>query len=154
MRIANSLMPAHQYNTWSNHACAIWPARERIMAAYSSSHADSRPDSRPDTRPDSEDCPLIKKPSTKSVVWNYFGLQADECSKVLTEREDKPVCRSCQKTVLAKGGNTTNLLTHLRDHHPDLYVEAAPSSSRATSRRQPTLQEVVTKGKAYDPKSD
>ena len=98
---------------------------------------------------------LIKKPSTKSVVWNYFGLQTDEDGRILPEKEDKPVCRACKKAVLAKGGNTTNLLTHLRDHHPELYAEAAPSISRATSspRHQPTLQEVVTQGKAYDPKS-
>ena len=121
------------------------------MAAYSNSS------SRADTCPEySEDFPLIEKPATKSVVWNYFGLQADESGKVLTERErgDKPVCRSCKKAIPAKGGNTTNLFTHLRHHHPDLYTEAAPSSSRVTSRwHQPTLQEVVTKGKAYNTKS-
>ena len=52
------------------------------MAAYSNSS------SRADTCPEySEDFPLIEKPATKSVVWNYFGLQADESGKVLTERE-------------------------------------------------------------------
>ena len=52
------------------------------MAAYSnsSSHADTCPEY-------SEDFPLIEKPATKSIVWNYFGLQADESGKVLTERE-------------------------------------------------------------------
>ena len=72
--------------------------------------------------------------------------------RILPEKEDKPVCRACKKAVLAKGGSTTNLLTHLQDHHPELYAEAAPSISRATSssRRQPTLQEV---GKTYDLKS-
>ncbi len=97
----------------------------------------------------------MKKPNTKSIVWNYFGLQVDEDGKILPQEEDKPVCRACKKAVPAKGGNTTNLLTHLRDHHPELYAEATPSSSRATSssRCQPTLREVVTKGKAYDSKS-
>lgn len=62
----------------------------------------------------------------------------------------KPMCRVYKKAVLAKGGNTTNLLIH-----PELYAEAAQSISRATSssRCQPTLQEVVTQSKAYDPKS-
>lgn len=93
---------------------------------------------------------LIKKPGTKSVVWKYFGMQTDEDRRTLPEKEDKPMCRACKKAVLAKGGNTTNLLTH-----PELYAEAAQSISRATSssRRQPTLQEVVTQSKAYDPKS-
>ena len=50
---------------------------------------------------------LIKKPSTKSVVWNYFGLQD---GRILP---DKLMCRVCKDAVLAKGGNTMNLLTHL-----------------------------------------
>ncbi len=105
------------------------------------------------------DCPassqsLVRKPHAKSVVWNYFGLQVDEDGKILPE-EDKPTCRACKKAVSAKGGNTTNLLTHLRDHHPELYAEAAPSSSRTTpsSKRQTTLREAIAKGKAYDHKS-
>ena len=32
---------------------------------------------------------LIKKPSTKNVVWNYFGLQTDEDGRILP---DKPEC--------------------------------------------------------------
>ena len=49
-------------------------------------------------------------------------------------------------------GNTSNLLTHLCDHHSDLYSEITPSSSQA-AKHQPTLQEVVAKGKKHDPKS-
>ena len=58
-----------------------------------------------------------------------------------------PVCRSCGKSLPAKGGNTTNLLTYLRDCHPDLYAEASPkvakksatAASSANINRQPTL---------------
>ena len=55
----------------------------------------------------------------------------------------------------AKGGNTSNLLTHLRDHHPDLYAEAIPHCSHTTkaTKHQPTLHEVIDKTKKYDPKS-
>ena len=59
---------------------------------------------------------LVKKPNTKSSVWTYFGLEADESDKPLRDKEDSPVCRACKKSVLAKGGNTSNLLTHLYDH--------------------------------------
>ena len=55
---------------------------------------------------------LVKKPNTKSSVWTYFGLEADESDKPLRDKEDSPVCRACKKSVLAKGGNTSNLLTH------------------------------------------
>lgn len=95
---------------------------------------------------------LVKKPNTKSIVWNYFGLKANENNIPLPEEEEKPVCRTCKKGVPAKGGNTSNLLTHLRDHHPDLHAEAVPHTSHS-ARCQPTLQEVVDKSKKYDPKS-
>ena len=95
---------------------------------------------------------LVKKPNCRSVVWNYFGLKANEYGIPLSEEEERPICRTCQKVVPAKGGNTSNLLTHLRDHHPLLHAETVPHTSHAT-RRQPTLQEVVDKSKRYDPKS-
>jgi len=47
-----------------------------------------------------------------------------------TGEEQKPVCRSCGKVVLAQGGSTTNLLMRLRDHHPQLHVEAMGALSR------------------------
>ena len=54
----------------------------------------------------------VKKPNTiaKSSIWTYFGLEADESDKPLCDTEDSPVCRACKKSVLAKGGNTSNLL--------------------------------------------
>ena len=64
---------------------------------------------------------LVKKPNTKSSIWTYLGLEADESDKPLPDKEDSPVCRACKNSVLAKGGITSNLLTHLRDHYPDLY---------------------------------
>ena len=85
--------------------------------------------------------PLVKKPNSKSIVWNYFGLKADEYNVPLPSEEERLFCRSCKWAVAAKSGNTSNLLTHLRDHHPDLYAEAVPQCSKAT-RHQPTLQEV------------
>ena len=60
---------------------------------------------------------------------------------------------------MAKGGNTTNLFTHLRDHHPQLHVEATRVlSSKATAvqsckMRQASLTEVVESSRRYDLKS-
>ena len=58
---------------------------------------------------------LLKKPNTKSSVWTYFRLEADESDKPLCDKEDSPVCRTCKKSVVAKGGNTkpfNSLLFH------------------------------------------
>ena len=95
---------------------------------------------------------LAKKPHCKSVVWNYFGLESNENDVPIKEKEDKPVCRACNKTVLAKGGNTSNMLTQLRDHHLELYAEAQPMCSQSGSR-QPTITEAFDRGKKYDARS-
>ena len=56
---------------------------------------------------------VVKKRNTTRVVWDYFGLRANPDGSVVQGEADYPVCRSCGKSVLAKGGNTMNLLTHL-----------------------------------------
>ena len=50
---------------------------------------------------------LVK--NAKSIVWNYFGLKVDGNGIILKEHENRPVCRTCNKSVLCKGGNTSNL---------------------------------------------
>lgn len=103
---------------------------------------------------------LTRKKNAKSVVWDYFGIRVGEDGLPVPGEEQKPVCRSCGKVVLAKGGNTTNLLlTHLRDHHPQLHVEATrvlsrnPVVAEAGKKCQASLDEVVEKSRRYEPKS-
>ena len=86
------------------------------------------------------------------MVWNYFGLESNENDVPIKEKEDKTVCRACNKTVLAKGGNISNMLTHLHDHHPELYAEAQPMCSQS-GYQQPTITEAFDKGKKYDARS-
>ena len=85
---------------------------------------------------DSEQPRLVRKPHCKSVIWNYF---ADENDIPIKEKEDNPVCLTCKKTMLAKGENTSNMLTHLQAHHVELHAEAQPTSLQ--SHRQPTITE-------------
>ncbi|XP_069573884.1 uncharacterized protein [Brachyistius frenatus] len=70
---------------------------------------------------------LVSKPKSKSIVWLYFGLKADERGLPLNTGE--AVCRLCRKIVLAKGGNTTNLRSHLRRRHRADFFEAASSTT-------------------------
>ena len=67
---------------------------------------------------------LVRKPQAISVVWDYFGLKTNQNGTVIVTEEQKPVCRTCHKSAPAKGGNTSNLMAHLKEHHPELYVEA------------------------------
>ena len=63
-------------------------------------------------------------------MWEYLGLKAGSDGRVVSIESQVPVCRLCGKSVPAKGGNTTNLLTHQRDHHPDVYAEASPKIAK------------------------
>ena len=66
---------------------------------------------------------LVKKKKTKSPVWSYFGLKANESGIVSDADLDRPICRQCYKPVPAKGGNTSNLFWHLRENHAKSYAE-------------------------------
>ena len=54
---------------------------------------------------------------TKSAVWAYFGYYKNAQGQLV--EDGSPICRSCEKKVVATGGNTSNL----RDHHPALFSE-------------------------------
>ena len=104
---------------------------------------------------------LVKKPNSKSVIWNYFGVSADDTGRPIDGSEKKPICRTCNKQVPSKDANTSNMFAHLRDVHPLLYKEAMktkeattrPTSSTQRDHKQPTLQSVIEHGMHYDPKS-
>ena len=51
---------------------------------------------------------------------------------------DKPVCRECFAEVRAKLGNTSNLYSHLKTKHPDLYADLQKSSQ---SKKQSSIQQ-------------
>ncbi len=60
--------------------------------------------------------------------------------------------------MLARHGNTSNLLSHLKANHGKLYAEVkatmaskttAPTSSRVVSANQPTMEKVIEKCQSY-----
>ena len=59
---------------------------------------------------------LLAKPKALSPVWAHFGFEANEDGK--PKSKDRVVCRLCKCHVVSKGGNTSNLFSHLRVHHP------------------------------------
>ena len=58
---------------------------------------------------------LVKKKNTKSVVWNYFGIKADENGVQIPGEDTRPICRTC---------------LHLRDGNPALYKEAMKTQAK------------------------
>ena len=71
----------------------------------------------------------IVKKNTKSPVWSYFGLKANE-NGCVSEDVDQPVCCESGKVVPAKGGNTSNLFWHLKEHHHTSYDEISLNSRK------------------------
>ena len=59
---------------------------------------------------------ILARPNTRSPVWEYFRLEANE--KGQPANSDKAVCWLCKKLMMGKGGNTSNMRVHPKNHHP------------------------------------
>nr|XP_055065221.1 E3 SUMO-protein ligase ZBED1-like [Misgurnus anguillicaudatus] len=102
--------------------------------------------------------PPAKK--TKSAVWEFFGYRKHSDGHGL-EEEGRPTCKTCLKRVSARGGNTSNMIAHLREHHPSRFAKfkgssissSKGSSTSKASTDQPTIQQTFEKQIAYAPKS-
>ena len=60
---------------------------------------------------------FVAKKGTTSFVWNFFGVKKNNDSD-----KDTAFCRLCRKSVLARGDNTSNLTSHLRNNHAKEYA--------------------------------
>ena len=113
----------------------------------------------------------MRKPRAVSVAWDYFGLKTNKNGTIVVTEEQKPVCQTCHRSVPAKGGNTSNLMAHLKEHHPELYAEALLSqksskdgisgskqnvtkpAEAAGMPKQPTIIDLVEMSKKYNSNS-
>ncbi len=71
---------------------------------------------------------LTEKCGTKSAVWKYFSLIVDYSGG--GSQQDNPVCQIGGVQVRAATGNTSNLLSHLKNlpyHTKNWYGSWAPS---------------------------
>lgn len=71
---------------------------------------------------------MIAKTRAKSQIWKYFGLPADENGLRLDN--DITICKTCMKPIRGAGGTTSNMINHLRVHHPLQYSEMAKRSDK------------------------
>ena len=102
---------------------------------------------------------IVPKRRVVSPVWDYFGLRADNEGKVIDE--GVAVCRRCSSNVRASGGNTSNLLSHLRAHHPSQYTQVLQSqkckekekplnASSSSATNQSSIPELFTRAQKYE----
>ena len=70
---------------------------------------------------------LLEKPNTKVTIWKYFGFQSNESGKIADMNQ--PICKRCLQKVLTKHSCTTNLYSHFKKYHPELYDGVKPQTS-------------------------
>ena len=98
----------------------------------------------------------MAKSGTKSIVWDYFGFECGRDGKVIDD--GRATCRICRRRAMAKQGNTSNLLSHLRNYHSKLYLEVKAAMAKGskppppTGMAQPTLAETVENSQKYERK--
>ena len=103
---------------------------------------------------------IVPKKRVVSPVWDYFGLRADDEGKVIDD--GVTVCWRCNSNVRASGGNTSNLLSHLRTHHPSQYTQVLQAqkakakendkslNASSSSTSQVSILELFIKGQKYE----
>lgn len=98
---------------------------------------------------------LLPKRGGTSMIWLHFGFKTSD-----TEQKTA-VCKLCDKTIPAPGGNTTNLFYHLKKVHGMEYrrtpkIRAKPSSGTAGAScekktySQPQIKQSFANGTPYE----
>ena len=99
---------------------------------------------------------LLSKIGTKSVAWNYFGLKKGSDGNAIDG--GGAICQTCRRRVLAKYGNTLNLMSHLKINHPKLYEDAMKTAKTSRSKSvsvsvgQSTIEETIERTQKYERK--
>ena len=86
---------------------------------------------------------LLPKLGTKSSIWCYFGLREDGGKAV---DDGKVVCRLCYRSVMAKSGNTSNIMAHIRNNQKAIYSQLKmPISAQAAATSNLPQQQTIKK---------
>ena len=81
----------------------------------------------------SDDVQIVDKPGTKSQIWKYFGLHADQNGKPVNN--GIAVCQICHSNILAKTGNILNFISHFHLKHPRCTPRVVSSLSPPAVKR-------------------
>lgn len=86
-----------------------------------------------------EATPELEDPpnSLRSPVWEHFGFPVHINEGQRQVDKSRAVCRHCHTEIGYAAGNTTNLLTHLKRHHPTVKI-------MATRRKSSVVQTQIT----------
>jgi len=71
--------------------------------------------------------------SFRSKVWAHFGFKVTDHGGKKVRVPDITICRHCSSDVSYKTGNTTNMISHMKRHHSEIFGE---ESAQACSRKE------------------
>ena len=100
---------------------------------------------------------IVPNPTAKTDVWEHFGYPGDESGGIATK--SKVICRHCKKSMPYKN-NTTNLYTHLDNHHKKVYAtlsyykQQQSSTAQKSQHHQLSLQETIKKTQSLSRSSE
>ena len=82
----------------------------------------------------------MPKPGSKSTIWEYFGYKQDGDGKLI--EDDGIFCNICHRSVSAKSGNTSNLMSHLKNNHKSVHAQLKTAkTSSSTAAKQPSSKQ-------------
>ncbi|XP_052413836.1 E3 SUMO-protein ligase ZBED1-like [Carassius gibelio] len=92
---------------------------------------------------------LVPKRRSTSKIWQFFGFKRDD------HMQTEVICKTCKSRVATKTGNTSNLFSHLKAKHNDLYqlcsAEKSSSSGESTLVHQPKQQSISSSFESITP---
>ena len=105
---------------------------------------------------DSSSSSIASKQNTSLPMWTYFGVKVDEEGKATDD--GVVICRICNMAVKVRGSNTSNLVLHLKVHHPLKHVEVVMKrelkkcgfSSKSVSLEQTTISCAFERARKYE----
>ena len=81
---------------------------------------------------------LLPKSHTKSAAWQYFGLKSKD-GKVIDD--EQVFCKICNRGIMAKNGNTSNLMAYLCNNHKCAFSQIRTSPRPSTNKKQATTHD-------------
>ena len=80
---------------------------------------------------------LVPKPGSKSTIWEYFGYKQDGDGKLI--KDDGIFCNICHRSESAKNENTSNLMSHLKNHK-SVYSQLKTAKTSSSTLNCPCYQ--------------
>ncbi|KAJ8000594.1 hypothetical protein DPEC_G00182000 [Dallia pectoralis] len=94
---------------------------------------------------------LISKKRATSRVWVHFGLKPNDRGE--PENNAEAVCRLCRRIVPCKTGSPTNLRSHLKVHHADVFYQLMYGAGSVDSTNQASEQPGSEQSQHYNDNS-